>query len=60
MREAVIPDAPIRIVSMVVASLFANVCAARRSWPGLSLASKERAVLPLLPFVECANAMKAP
>jgi len=36
MREAVIPDAPIRIVSMgFIASLVANVGAARSAWPDL-------------------------
>jgi hypothetical protein len=41
------------------AALVANVGVARSSWPGLSFASKEGVMLPLLPFVEFSNAMKS-
>jgi hypothetical protein len=42
-----------------IAPLVANVGAARSSLSGLSLASKESVLLPLLPFVEFSNAMKS-
>jgi hypothetical protein len=42
-----------------IASLDANVGAARRSWARLPFVSKDGVLLPFLPFVEFSNAMES-